>query len=122
MMSELPCIRQIPGEGRRRWFADAYFDLIVWFEGDGICGFQLCYDPAGRPRAYTWTRAGGTRHDAIDDGDAPTMKYKATPVLVADGPVDLAALERRFRRVSGGLPADIRKLVLGRMVEAQEKP
>ena len=42
-------------EPRRRWFSDEYFDLVVWQSaGDGIVGFQFCYDKARTERAVTW--------------------------------------------------------------------
>ena len=36
--------RKINGDYERRWMADDYFDLIVWYEpsGAGVHGFQLC--------------------------------------------------------------------------------
>lgn len=56
-MVERSDVRQVPGEGSRRWFSDAAFDPVVWYEddakggGDGIVGFQFCYDKLGRERA-----------------------------------------------------------------------
>ena len=42
MLTEIKGTRQIPGEGRRRWFRDDELDLIVWYEENGaIAGFQL---------------------------------------------------------------------------------
>ena len=69
----------------RRWIADEYFDLIVWYEAAGaIHGFQLCYDKPGRERALTWTRERGFSHTAIDSGESrPTANR--TPILVPDG-------------------------------------
>jgi len=32
MLVEHAHVRQIHGEGYRRWFADDYFDLIVWYD------------------------------------------------------------------------------------------
>lgn len=73
MLQELQ-VTQPRGEPSRRWFRDERFDLIVWFEGDQILGFQLCYDRAGRERAVTWLPASGYSHDRIDsDGDRPGL-------------------------------------------------
>jgi hypothetical protein len=46
MLTEVQNTRQIKNEGRRRWFTDSDFDLIVWYEADSssIAGFQLCYE------------------------------------------------------------------------------
>ena len=45
MLSEIKNARQVPGEGKRRWFRDDDFDLIIWYDdSDTVFGFQLCYD------------------------------------------------------------------------------
>ena len=73
MLQELQ-VTQPRGEPSRRWFRDERFDLIVWFEGDQILGFQLCYDRAGRERAVTWLPTSGYSHDRIDSGgDRPGL-------------------------------------------------
>ena len=120
-MTELPFTRQIPGEGRRRWFADDYFDLIVWHKGDEITGFQLCYDRDGSPRAYTWTTDHGRSHLGIDDGDDVLLTYKATPILVADGAFDVAAVKQRFVAAADRLPAEIRGLVLVQLEREEQR-
>lgn len=112
-MTEFQNVRQIPGEGRRRWFCDNYFDLIVWYKEEEIIGFQLCYDRAGSPRAWTWQKDCGCRHNGIDDGDDPLLTYKTTPILVSDGVFDLANLKPRFVAAARALPAEIRERVLG---------
>jgi hypothetical protein len=80
----------------RRWIADEYFDLIVWYEPDGaIHGFQLCYDKPGRERALTWTRERGFVHTAIDSGESrPTANR--TPILVPDGVFPTEDVRREF--------------------------
>jgi len=117
MLMELPAVRQVPGEGTRRWFTDGEFDLIVWYDegGTGITGFQLCYDRHGRPRAYTWTAATGRAHHAIDDGEESPAGGKATPILVADGAFDAAGVLPRLQVAAATLPADIRDFVLARL-------
>lgn len=115
MLIETPDVRQIPGEGCRRWFADEYFDLIVWYDAGSISGFQLCYDKSGHPHAFTWTRGHGARHNAIDDGDDASWIHKASPILVADGMLDVDALARRFRSAADAVPADLHAFVLERL-------
>ena len=104
-------MRQIPGEGTRRWFSDAEFDLIVWYKGDEPDGFQLCYDLSGYPRVYTWKKSAGAAHHGIDDGERPAG-YKATPVLVADGLFDASKVLPLFIESSRSLPFGIRMFVL----------
>jgi len=97
MLAEIPNTRQIEGEGFRRWFADEYFDLIVWYAEDGsLIGFQLCYDKLGRERALTWTREHGFRHNRIDSGEIPG-RAKMTPVVIADGTFNRESVAELFR-------------------------
>ena len=96
MLKELPEVRQVPEEPNRRWFSDDYFDLIVWLDHNGeITGFQLCYDIAGDEHALTWHEKTGFSHQRVDDGELQ-RPYKATPILVADGSFDYAAISQSF--------------------------
>lgn len=121
MMIEIPDVRQIRGEGQRRWFCDEYFDLIVWYNDGNISGFQLCYDRCGHPRALTWTRGEGTGHDGIDDGDNATPSYKATPILVENGAFDGSEIAGRFAVTSSTLPPEIRSMVTEQIKEQQDR-
>ena len=115
MLRELTEVRQIPGEPQRRWFADDYFDLIVWFDNNGeSIGFQLCYDIPGEERALTWREPTGFSHQRVDDGERQ-RPYKATPILVADGAVDDAAIARLFKERSHGMDQQVAGFVLGKL-------
>jgi hypothetical protein len=107
MLTELSNPRQIPGEGRRRWFRDDFFDLIVWYADDGgLTGFQLCYDKLEHERALTWTRDGGYHHHRIDDGETPGHP-KMTPVIVPDGVFDQGPVAERFRAASISIDREV---------------
>jgi hypothetical protein len=115
-------VRQIRGEGFRRWFSDDYFDLIVWYEGfprrrTGITGFQLCYDRNGYERALTWTRDHGYSHERVDTGEVAGGYLKQTPILVADGVFESGQVAKRFREASKGIDPDIADLVLDKLAE-----
>ena len=97
MLSELENVRQVDGEGFRRWFADEYFDLIVWYKEKSLIGFQLCYDKGADERALTWTRDHGYLHAGIDTGEPVGIGSKMSPVLVSDGLFAAAAVAERFR-------------------------
>lgn len=123
MIKEVSSLRQIPGEPHRHWFSDKYFDLIVWHDRDnGISGFQLCYDPKDLPHAFTWLQDEGFFHDAIDDGDDPSLKYKASPILVPDGVFAASNLLAQFQEASPSLPATIRSLVTDKITQFSMKP
>jgi hypothetical protein len=100
------------GEPRRRWFADEYFDLIVWFGEDGSrCGFQLCYDRGPNERALTWTATAGYSHHRIDGGE-PDPTRNRTPILLPDGRFAVETILRRFEASSAQLEAPLRDFVL----------
>jgi hypothetical protein len=117
MLAELRDVRQIEGEHRRRWFADDFFDLIVWL-GDGgePVAFQLCYDKEGHQRALTWKAPSSYTHTGIDDGENRPGRYKATPILVADGAFDHSAIGERFRRAAAGIDPAIAELVHAKLM------
>jgi hypothetical protein len=122
VLAEYESVRQIRGEGHRRWFADEYFDLIVWSDRPGtdrshITGFQLCYDRSGYERALTWTRDHGYSHEKVDTGESGPGGLKSTPILVADGFFDGAQVAMRFREASKGIDPDIADLVLDKLAE-----
>lgn len=113
MLQEERNIRQAPGDLARRWWADDYFDLIVWFETSGsVWGFQLCYDRHYSPRALTWTRAKGYSHAAIDNGEGEGGMHKESPILVPDGLFDFKSTGDRLAAAAGDLPPEIKALVL----------
>jgi hypothetical protein len=113
-------VRQIRGEGHRRWFSDDYFDMIVWYDGprrhrSHISGFQLCYDRGGYERALTWTRDHSYSHEKVDTGEGGPSVMKSTPILVADGVFDSSGVAERFREASTGVDPDIADLVLKKL-------
>lgn len=102
----------------RRWFADDYFELIVWFDDqEALEGFQLCYDRGRQERAVTWTRVDGLRHVTVDQGESSPFKNQ-TPLLHEGGAFDKDAIVSRFQCASGLLPRAIAEFVEQRIVEA----
>ncbi len=115
MLSEIDNPRQVIGEGRRRWFTDNEFDLIVWYGNEERpVGFQLCYDKQDNERALTWTRAHGFQHDRVDTGEIPG-RAKMTPIIVADGVFHRDSVAERFRRACGGIDPQIASFVLEKL-------
>jgi len=117
MLRELAEVRQDPGEPRRRWFADDYFDLIVWFgKPEEIIGFQLCYDKEGEEHALTWRRSMGFSHHRVEDGERH-RPYKATPILISDGPVNYPNIAHLFEERSSKMDKKVARFVLGKLSE-----
>jgi hypothetical protein len=115
ILTEVPA-RQRAGEPRRRWFSSEELDLIVWLDAAARpTAFQLCY---GRPRAehaLTWSPDVGYWHTAVDDGERVGLGYKASPILIPDGALDVPALERLLQASGARLPAEISAFVLDRL-------
>lgn len=110
MLVEIKAVRQVPGEGRRRWFTDSQFDLIVWYQGDGISGFQLCYGKPRNEHALTWRRPDRYSHTRVDDGEG-SWGAKRTPVLVQDGLFQPDAIARQFKAASTDMDPGVSELV-----------
>ncbi len=112
-MKELINARQIPGEGRRRWFYSDEFDLIVWLNEDGsFAGFELTYDKTTRERSIVWHPDEEFAHMAVDSGESQSGRPKSSPVLVPDSAFDAQRVYRAFLAESASLPSDIAALVL----------
>jgi hypothetical protein len=118
MLQEVKDVRQIPGDLRRRWFCDDYFDLIVWFDPAGsFQGFQLCYDRKLNPRALTWLQDKGYRHNGIDDGEGEAGGHKSSPILVSDGAFSARTTGDRLAEAGACLPEEILGPVLAKVRE-----
>lgn len=113
LLTELRPTRQIPGEPPRRWFTSAGMDLIVWLDDTGrLLRCQLCYGKPLAEHALDWRPGRGLLHLAVDDGSGRLPLHKASPVLAADGPADLAAIRRDFAAASALIPEPLRTQVL----------
>ena len=107
MLREVQNVRQIAGEPFRRWFASDWFDIIVWYDGQEISGFQLCYDKHNKERALTWKKHGAWHHLGVDDGEGRDMHHKSSPILVADGSFDPEPVLERLMAESLEMPGDL---------------
>ncbi len=122
MLKEIGPVRQIPGEPRRRWFSSPDCDLVVWYGEDGSpIGLHLSYDKRDRERALLWNAPDRFTHTGIDSGETHALRYKATPIHVADGVFDGERVTEIFRREARELPADIVDMVV-RKISEYERP
>ena len=118
MFSEVPKVRQIEGEPKRRWFVDDDLELIAWFGGSGgIIGFQLCYKSDDEHKAITWHEGEGYCHSGIDDGEGRPGRHKASPILVCDGVFDKENIGKRFARSAGSIPPGIAAFISRKIAE-----
>ena len=118
MLSENTSLWRDPHEGRRRWFFDDYFDLIVWYEpgSEDIAGVQLCYARGRGEHALVWQTGRSVSRFRVDDGETPG-RAKMSPVFVVGRMVDIAEVSRRFRAASRHIEPAIRDRVLDKLAE-----
>ena len=111
MLKKVP-IKRVENDRPRRWMTDDYFDLYVWYQGDGsIYGFQLCYDKERDQRALTWTVEGRFQHDRVDSGEQ-TVYDNRSPVLTKGCPFFREGVRKEFIARSAEIEPEISKLVL----------
>lgn len=121
MLSEIRPVRQISGEGYRRWFTDEDLDLIIWYDGEEmeqIEGFQLCYDKQILEHALTWRPEGGITHHKVDSGEHP-YAAKMSPTLAADGTVDYRKVSSQFLAHAKEIDPELVRFVTDRLREQQ---
>lgn len=117
MLRELRTEKRVAGELKKRWFMSDLQDLVVWQDEDGgIAAFQLSYGKYHAERTIYWKRESGFTHLRVDDERCAGMA-PATPLLVADGVCDSAAVAAQFCALSAELPADIAGFVLEKVRE-----
>lgn len=120
-LREIPHVRQIAGEPRRRWFTARELDLTVWFEDNGdICSFQICGEGSAGQSALTWHRERGWFHARVGDGEDAPGRYKATPILIPNGQIDPHEFALRFRACSRGMEERVARFVLEKLESAAQ--
>ena len=109
-MEEFETVRQ-DRTGFKRYFFDDSFDLYVLYDCQGgmITGFQLVYDKKATPRAITWIKDKGFRHNKVNGLDS--SYHNLTPLLVRDGVFDIQAISDSFREHSKRIDEEISSLV-----------
>ncbi len=115
LLREINASQEPEQELRRRWFTCPEADLYTWQDADGrIHGFELCYGKPHGERSLRWGSGAGFRQTGIDDGEARPWK-KASPIAVADGIADLAAVALEFERLGAGIDPGVYRFVLTRL-------
>ena len=115
-MKEFERVRQ-DKKGYKRFFTDDLFDLYVWYtkKNGSITGFQLVYEKWTNPRAFTWLKDKGYRHDRIDGYDS--NRWNLTPILVANGYLDKKSIADKFFEHSKRIDKEIVTLVYRTLVD-----
>jgi hypothetical protein len=114
VLGEVPAA-QVPGEPRRRWFVDDYFDVVVWLSPAGeAVALELCYGKPRDERAITWSAGQGYRHFRVDAGEDTPLSNRS-PILLPAGAFPRDDLVARFRERAAQLDPEIRDFVIARL-------
>lgn len=115
MLREIQKVWRPEGEPKRRWFQDAFFDLIVWLnDDDTYIGFQLCYEVRADERVLTWHEDRGYAHNRVDSGEEyPTRNM--SPILVADGVFDRDKIADIFKQQCDQMDQSVANFVLKKL-------
>lgn len=117
MFREIKATSQRQGEPRRRWFSAPDLDLFVWLDDDdGIIGFQVSYDKLKTEKALAWDHEQGFSHHGVDDGATPG-KYPASPLLVADGELNLPRLVYKLNRNFTDAESEIKDFIVASITD-----
>jgi len=118
MLSEYSSVKQGKNEGRKRWFGDEFFDLILWHdEEDSVVRFELCYDKERNEHAISWSEAGGFSHLRVDDGEGEPGRYKMSPILISDGFFDTQKIADKFLSHSKSIDQKISRFIYEKILE-----
>jgi len=113
-LREIHAVRQVAGEGLRRWFTSETMDLLVWFDEDDMpIRLQLGYGKGRHrdERIFSWRKGVGYDHLVVGNGEHD-KRYKATPLMMSDAAFNGAHVGNLFREYSINVPLWIVDFVL----------
>jgi len=103
MLQELPNVRQIKGEGLRRWFVSDNLELILWYDDEKkLEGFQICYDKLAGSRTITWKMI-------------TTAEGLNKSIIISDGPYNKTRIYSLVEQDSENLEENLRDFILKRL-------
>ena len=102
-----------PGQPLHRWFQSDYFDVYLWYNGEGVLDrFELCYDRYGDEHALTWERGSHhLAHNAVGGGER-FFGHGSAAILETAKRRPPENLAECFRAASEMLPDEVRESVL----------
>ncbi len=104
MLTEIPNVKQLSGEPKRRWFSSLSLDLFLWYDEDeNLIQFQICYDKGPDEQALTWHHQRGLLHHTVDDGENRSFRMKSTPIMVSDSDFDAEKIITKFEQLAGNI-------------------
>ena len=118
MLKEIFATRQNSRYLMKRWFTDSSMDLFIWFRNQAPVRFQLSYNRHGDEYAINWNTNTGFSHSRIDPGEQfDPLKYKMSPILLADGEFDALTTARTFLRASKNIEESLADFIYARLFE-----
>jgi len=115
-------VRQRPDEGFRRWFVNAYFEVIVWYDKPGgeLTGFQLCVDRHQQEHAFTWTKEYAAHHFVSTSLQEPGVSRLATGILRGTGREISERDLNRLRDEQGDLDEALLAFIVEKVTQRQK--
>lgn len=112
MLREIKKVRQNPGEDKRRWFTDDYWDLYVWQSPkQEITGVQLAYGKPFSETAFTWIKNKRCDQKQIVEKKAAYLKSSGTATLTRKKSLNKELILKRFLQDSPSVEPRIVNLV-----------
>lgn len=118
MLREISAIRHNSYRTTKRWFTDPDMDLFIWFKDLVPVRFQLSYNKLGDEHAINWHSENGFSHNRIDSGESfDPLKYKMSPILLADDDFDAFTTARNFLMASENIEESLADFIYARLLE-----
>ena len=86
-----------------------------WIENEEIVSYQITYDKPNAEKALAWSMENGFTHHGVDDGAHPG-KYPGSPLLVADGVLNLPRLVYMLNKNFGDIAPEIKDFIVSGLV------
>ncbi len=121
MLIEIPDVKQLSGEPKRRWFSSPSLDLFLWYdEKDKIIQFQICYGKGPNEHALTWQQEGGLLHHSVDDGENLSFRMKSTAIMVSGSDFDAEKIAGQFEQLAGNIDYKTVQFILSKIMSKED--
>ncbi len=115
MLREIPNTSQVLDKPERRWFSSVKMDVFIWVENGTVVGFQITYDKPHAEKALAWNADRGFTHHSVDDG-SHSGRHPGSPLLVADGVLNLPRLVYLITNGFGDIAPDIKDFIVTKLI------
>ena len=119
MLREVITTAQYPNQPKRRWFSGLDMDVFIWIENEGIVSYQITYDKPHAEKALAWSAENGFTHHGVDDGSS-SGKYPGSPLLVADGFLNVPRLVYKLYKNFGDNAPEVKDFIVSGLIRGYD--